>query len=189
MSYYDPSLNSLIITDASPTGVSAILLQQWSDSSYRITAYSSRTLTTAEQSYSQLVRECLAIVHAFENFRVYILGGHFQIVTDHLWWPLVHLFKNAQSRMPLWIERWSLHLQEFDFTISHIKGTVNPVDFLSRQPCDIKTKTVNITEQYRNFVQNHVCTEAFHCKRFEIKQKKILLCKKLSQKCEIKGKK
>ena len=28
MSYYDPSLNSLIITDASPTGVSAIHLQQ-----------------------------------------------------------------------------------------------------------------------------------------------------------------
>ena len=28
MSYYDPSLNSLIITDASPVGISAILLQQ-----------------------------------------------------------------------------------------------------------------------------------------------------------------
>ena len=33
MSYYDPSLNSLKITDASPVGISAILLQQSSDSS------------------------------------------------------------------------------------------------------------------------------------------------------------
>ena len=40
---------------------------------------------------------------------------------------------------PLRIERWSLRLQEFDFTISHIKGTVNPADFLSRHPFDIKT--------------------------------------------------
>ena len=50
MSYYDPSLNYLIITDASPVGVSAILLQQLSDSSYRIIAYSSRALTPAEQN-------------------------------------------------------------------------------------------------------------------------------------------
>ena len=45
--------------------------------------------------------------------------------------------------MPLRIERWSLHLQELDFTISHIKGTDNPADFLSRHPFDIKTKTDN----------------------------------------------
>ena len=75
MSYYDPSLNSLIITDASPVGISAILLQQPSDSSYRIIAYSSRTLTPTEQNYSQLERECLTVVHACEKFRVYILVG------------------------------------------------------------------------------------------------------------------
>ena len=43
MSYYDPSINSLIIANASPVGISAVLLQQPSDSSYRIIAYSSRT--------------------------------------------------------------------------------------------------------------------------------------------------
>ena len=56
MSYYDPSLNSLIITDASPVGISAILLQQSSDSKYSIIAYSSCTLTPIEQNYSQLER-------------------------------------------------------------------------------------------------------------------------------------
>ena len=81
----------------------------------------------------------------------------FEIITDHK--PLVHSFNNAQSRMPLRIERWSLRLQEFNFTISHIKGTVNPADFLSRHSFDIKTKTDNITEQYVNFVQNHACPE------------------------------
>ena len=157
MSYYDLILNSLIITDASPVGISAILLQQSSDSSYHIIAYSSRTLTPTEQNYSQLERECLAIIHACEQFRVYILGGHFEIVTDHK--PLVYLFNNAQSRTPLRIARCSLRLQEFDFTISHIKGTVNSADFLSRHPFGIKTKTDNITEEYVNFVQNNICPE------------------------------
>ena len=79
-----------------------------------------------------------------------------QIITDHK--PFVHLFNNAQSRMPLQIERGSLRLQEFDFTISQVKGTVNPADFLLRHPFDMKTKTDNITEKYVNFVQNHVCS-------------------------------
>ena len=55
------------------------------------------------------------------------------------------MFNNAQSRMPLRIERWSLHLQGFDDPISHIKGAVNPADFLSQHPFDIKTKTEYIT--------------------------------------------
>ena len=158
ISYYDSSFNSLIITHACPVGISAILLQQSSDSIYCIIAYSSRTLTPTEQNYSQLERECLAIVHPCEKFRVYVLGGHFEIITGHK--PLVHLFTNAQSRMPLLIARWSLRLQEFDFTISHIKGTVNPADFLLKHPFEIKTKTEHITEQYVNFVQRHVCPEA-----------------------------
>ena len=92
--------------------------------------------------------------------------------------------------MPLQIERWSLRLQEFDFTISHIKGTVNPADFLSRHPFDIKMKSGNITEEYMNFAQNHVCPEAISLQEIRDKtNKKILIYKKLSQKCKIKSKK
>ena len=180
MSYYDLSLNSLIITDASPIGISAILLQQSSDSSYRIIAYSSGTLTPTEQNCSQLEQECLTIVHARGKFRVYILGGHFEIIKDHK--PLVHLFKSAQSRMPLRIERWILLLQEFDFTISHIKGTVNPANFLSRHPFDIKTKTDIITEQYVNFIQNHVCPEAISLQEIRDKTKNDITLQKVFSK-------
>ena len=104
----------------------------------------------------------MRIIHVCEKFRVYILGGCFKIMTDHK--PLVHLFNNAQSRMPLRIERWSLLLQGFDYTISHIKGAVNPADFLSQHPFDIKMKTDNITKKYVNFAQNHVCPEAISLK-------------------------
>ena len=95
-------------------------------------------------------------------------------ITDHK--PLVHLFNNAQLRMSFQIARWRWRLQEFDFTISHIKGTVNTADFLLRHPFDTKkSKTDNITEQYVNFVQGHVCPEAIHYKIFERKNKTILL--------------
>ena len=109
----------MIITDASLVGISAILLQQSSDSSYSIIAYSSRTLTPTEQNHSQLERECLTIVHACEKFRAYILGRRFKIIIGHK--PLVYLFANAQSRIPLRFERWSLRLQEFDLQLFSLK--------------------------------------------------------------------
>ena len=107
-------------------------------------------------------------------------------MTDHK--PLVHLFDNAQLRMPLRIERWSLRLQKFDLTISHIKGTVNPADFLSRHPFDIKTKTENTTEQYVNFVQHHVCPEAISLEEIRDKTKNdITLQKFISKNAKSKG--
>ena len=54
MSCYDSSLNSLIITDATPVSISAIILQQSSNSSYCIIANSIRTLKPTEKDYSQL---------------------------------------------------------------------------------------------------------------------------------------
>ena len=107
MSYYDPFLNSLVITDTS--AIQVLVLYFYGNHPMvvivllRIIAYSRRTLKRIEQNYSQLERECLAIVHACRKFRVYILGRHFEIITDHK--PLVHLFNNAQSRMPLRTER------------------------------------------------------------------------------------
>ena len=86
--------------------------------------------------------------------------------------------------MPLRIERWSLRLQEFDFTISHIKGTVNPADFLSRHPFDIKTKTDNITEQYVNFVQNHACPEAISLQEIRDKTKNGITLQKVISKMQ-----
>ena len=85
---------------------------------------------------------------------------------------------------PLRIERWSLRLQEFDFTISHIKGTVNPADFLSRHPFDIKMKTGNITEQYVNFVQHHVFPEAISSDEIRDKAKNDITLQKVISKMQ-----
>ena len=86
--------------------------------------------------------------------------------------------------MPLRTERLSLRLQEFDFTTSHIKGTVNPADFLLRHPFDIKTKSEYITGQYVNFFQHHVRPEAISLEEIRDKTKKDITLQKVISKMQ-----
>ena len=65
-------------TDASGVGLGAVLEQ---DS--HVVAYASRTLSCSEQQYSVIQQECLAILYALKQFRHYLLGRQFKILTDH----------------------------------------------------------------------------------------------------------
>ena len=78
ITYFDENKQTILFTDASPYGISAILMQQSANQNdAKIIAYSSRSLTKAEQNYSQLERECLAVVYACEKNHLYLLGRHF----------------------------------------------------------------------------------------------------------------
>lgn len=111
-------------TDASATGLGAVLEQ-----GSKVIAYASRTLTKAEQNYSVIQRECLAIVFALKQFRHYLLGRSFILFTDHA--PLQWL---ANQKMEGLIARWVLATQEYDFTVLYRKGKENVnADALSRR--------------------------------------------------------
>ena len=111
-------------TDASATGLGVVLEQ-----GDRVIAYASRTLTTAEKNYSVIQRECLAIIFALKQFRHYLLGRRFTLLTDHA--PLQWL---AGQKMEGLLARWALAMQEFDFAIVYRKGTENGnADALSRK--------------------------------------------------------
>ena len=110
-------------TDASAIGLGAVLEQDG-----HVIAYASRSLTSSERNYSIIQHECLAIVFSLKQFRHYLLGRSFQILTDHE--PLQWL---SAQKMEGMLCCWALAMQEYDFTIVHRKGSANTnADALSR---------------------------------------------------------
>jgi len=100
----------LLQTDASAVGLGAVLEQGG-----RVIAYASRTLNSAEQQYSTIQKECLAAVFALKQFRHYLLGCSFQLLTDHA--PLQWL--SAQKMEGLLCRR-ALAMQEYSFIIKAV---------------------------------------------------------------------
>ena len=64
-------------TDASSVGLVAVLEQNG-----HVIACASRSLNKAEQQYSVIQKECLAAVFAMKQFRHYLLGRNFQLLSD-----------------------------------------------------------------------------------------------------------
>ena len=78
LNYFDPKLNTEVICDASPYGLSAILTQCCEDDNkQRLVAYASRSLTETDQKYSQNKREALAILFGYSRFQVCLFGKTF----------------------------------------------------------------------------------------------------------------
>lgn len=120
-----------IHADACDLGLGAALMQVDEEGRDIAVAYASRSLHKAEKVYSTPEKECLAVIWALEHFRPYVEGLHVTIYTDHssLRWLMSR--PNPSGRLA----RWSLRLQDFDFTIAHKPGKHNNVpDALSRNP-------------------------------------------------------
>ena len=75
-------------TDASSTGLGAVLLQEFEDSLHPV-CFASRKLLDREKRYSTIERECLAIVWAVHKFVRFLWGVRFVLQTDHR--PLTYL--------------------------------------------------------------------------------------------------
>ena len=87
MAYFDPNKGTVLIVDASPVGLAALLTQD-----NKIIAYANRPLTHVENRYSQTEKEGLAIVWFLERFHLYLYGHKFTLVSDHQ--PLETIFNN-----------------------------------------------------------------------------------------------
>ena len=61
LGYFDSAAKTLVITDASPVGLGAILVQE-QNGEERVICYASRSLTDVEKRYSQTEKEALGIV-------------------------------------------------------------------------------------------------------------------------------
>ena len=126
---FQPERETALFVDASPVGVGAILSQKVGEH-FAPVSFASKTLTPVQQRFSQTEREALAIKFGVEKFHSYLYGApRFQVFTDHK--PLVSMFA-PNSKPPLRIEKWIVHLQPYDFQVTYRAGVDNPADYLSR---------------------------------------------------------
>ena len=107
-------------TDASDTGLGAVLLQKHGEMLFPI-AYASKNLAGAPTSYATLEKECMAIVWAVNKFSCYLYGRSFTLQTDPH--PLTYL-NSAKLTNPR-LMRWALKLQPFRFRVEAIPGVDN----------------------------------------------------------------
>ncbi|UYV75014.1 hypothetical protein LAZ67_12002096, partial [Cordylochernes scorpioides] len=131
--YYNLNSPTELITDASPIGLGAVLIQTQQNGIKRPIAYASRSLTDTEKRYSQIEKKTLGCVWAIEHFNTYIWGRKFVLKTDHK--PLKYMLNPKNGAvLPPRIQRLSCRLQPYDFEIEFIQGKQNIADIFSRQP-------------------------------------------------------
>jgi hypothetical protein len=110
-----------IDTDASLTGVGAVLSQEKEDGSWRPVAFFSKHLTKRQQNYSTSERELLSIVLAIEHFKQFIYGRPVTVYTDHQTLKYLLTVDEPAQRLARWLDQ----LRMFDLTIEYRKGTAN----------------------------------------------------------------
>ena len=95
--YFEPFI---LFTDASYQGLSAVL-SQIKNGRKHVIAYASQILTPAEQNYSTVELECLAVIWAVKYFCYYIYGTRFTLITNYkaLQWLLNSCTINNNKRI------------------------------------------------------------------------------------------
>ncbi|GFS82616.1 retrovirus-related Pol polyprotein from transposon 17.6 [Trichonephila clavipes] len=125
----DQSAELQITTDASSRGIGAVLEQKYPNSEVKPLYFFSKKLNPSQSKYNATVLEFFAIYTALNFFRPFLLGRKFKVFTDHK--PLAGFLSNKNPSSK--ILRWKLALEEFNYDIHYIRGSLNSVaDHLSR---------------------------------------------------------
>jgi len=127
----DPNQPFTLETDASDLATGAVLSQKDSKGTLRPVAFLSKKLNRHELNYAVHEKETLAVIHAIEKMRHFLIGTHTEVITDHQ--SIRYLLSQASlSRRQA---RWLAKIQDLDLTIHYRPGPENVVaDSLSRIP-------------------------------------------------------
>jgi hypothetical protein len=131
LAFPKPELEFILDTDASDTGMGAVL-SQIQEGNERVIAYASKSLGKAEKKYCVTRKELLAVVYFIKYFKHYLLGRKFTVRSDHGALRWLFNFKEPEGQLARWMETLAM----FEFEIKHRPGRQhNNADGLSRLPC------------------------------------------------------
>ena len=110
-------------------GIGAVLIQrddpdeEGQPGQERPVGYYGRKFTSHEQNYSATEAELLGVVEAIKQFRPYLWGRRFRVVTDHAALRWLHTMNGTQEGGPQSrLTRWVIKLQEYNFYVEHKPG-------------------------------------------------------------------
>ena len=133
LGYPDFSKPFLVRTDASTSGLGAVLCQDQGDRAGPcVLAYASRSLKPSEKNYSPYKLEFLAMYWAItQKFSQYLASSEreFTLTTDHN--PLTYVLSKA--KLDAAGHRWLAELMQYNFSVKYKPGAANvDADALSR---------------------------------------------------------
>lgn len=143
---FNNSLPLVLATDASPTGLGAVISHITHDGVERPIAFASRSLTNSEKNYSQIDKEATAIYWGLRKFFQYCYGRRIILETDHK--PLtsiLHPNKDLPATSAIRLLHYANYMSGFNYEIRYrnTKQHAN-ADFLSRFP--LKTTETLISQ-------------------------------------------
>lgn len=123
-----PNRPFLLYMDASDAGFRAILTQETNPQGEQPTFFLRRKLNKAKRNYAVIEKETLAIRWTVKEFKYYLWGSHFMVVTDHAPLQWLNHMKETNPRLI----RWYLILQLYHFTMKYRQGQQHTnTDFFS----------------------------------------------------------
>ena len=135
MAPYDTRLNTRLYVDSSHIGTQATAAQCHiinSEKFRRPVNHTSRAWTLADNGCGQVERESNGILTGMQMNKMYTLGTHVQVVTDHQ--PLIPLYNSPNKPKQRHLDRHRAKLLPFQYDVVYEPGKETPCDYGSRHP-------------------------------------------------------
>ena len=117
ISFADPNLPFVLITDASEFALGGILCQT-KNGEYRVIGTVSKCFSDTERRWSTTEREAYSILYCVKKFTYFLERNHFTVFTDHK--SLTYMDRKTFNNSK--ISRWQYELSQYSFHVQYLEG-------------------------------------------------------------------